>query len=50
MRVVVQRSKEASVSVDNKVVGKIDHGMVILVGFTYNDTIEDIDYMINKII
>lgn len=50
MRIVVQRSKEASVSVDNKVVGKIDHGMVILVGFTYNDTIEDIDYMINKVI
>ncbi len=50
MRIVVQRSKEASVSVDNKIVGKIDHGMVILVGFTYNDTIEDIDYMINKVI
>ena len=50
MRIVVQRSKEASVSVDDKVVGKIDHGMVILVGFTYNDTIEDIDYMINKVI
>ena len=50
MRIVVQRSKEASVEVDNKIVGKIDHGMVILVGFTYNDTIEDIDYMINKVI
>lgn len=50
MRIVVQRSKEASVSVDDKIVGKIDHGMVILVGFTYNDTIEDIDYMINKVI
>ena len=50
MRIVVQRSKEASVKVDDKVVGKIDHGMVILVGFTYNDTIEDIDYMINKVI
>ena len=50
MRIVVQRCKDASVSVDDKIVGKIDHGMVILVGFTYNDTIEDIDYMINKVI
>nr|MBP3258891.1 D-tyrosyl-tRNA(Tyr) deacylase [Bacilli bacterium] len=50
MKVVIQRSLEAKVSVDGKTVGQIDKGMVILVGFTYNDTIEDIDYMINKII
>ena len=50
MKIVIQRSKEASVTVDNEVIGQIEKGMVILVGFTYNDTIEDIDYMINKII
>ena len=50
MRIVVQRSKESSVSVDGKIVGQIKSGMVILVGFTYNDTIEDIDYMVNKIV
>ena len=50
MKVVIQRSLDAKVSVDGNVVGQIDRGMVILVGFTYNDTIEDIDYMINKII
>lgn len=50
MRVLVQRSKEASVSVDNKIVGQIKKGMVILVGFTYNDTVEEIDYLINKLI
>lgn len=49
MRIVIQRSLEANVKVDNKIVGQIEKGMVILVGFTYNDTIEDIDYMINKI-
>ena len=37
MRVVVQRSKESSVSVDKKIVGKINHGFVLLVGFTYGD-------------
>lgn len=50
MRIIVQRSKEASVKVNNEIVGQIDHGMVILVGFTYNDSIDDIDYMINKIL
>ena len=50
MKVVIQRSLDAKVSVDGNVVGQIDRGMVILVGFTYNDTIEDIDYMINKVI
>lgn len=50
MRVVVQRSKEASVRVDNKVVGKIDNGLVILVGFTEGDNELIIDKMINKVI
>ena len=34
MKIVVQRSKKSSVSVDEKVVGKIDKGLVLLVGFT----------------
>lgn len=50
MRTVIQRSLESSVSVDNKIVGKIDKGLVILVGFTHTDTIDDIKYMTNKII
>ena len=50
MKVLVQRSLESSVSVDNKVVGKIDSGLVLLVGFTNSDTEYDIDYMINKVI
>ena len=50
MRVVVQRSKEASVTVDNKIVGKIDRGMVLLVGFTEGDDSNTIDYMIDKIL
>ena len=50
MRVLVQRCDSASVSVDNKIVGSIDKGMMILVGFTGNDTSENIDYMIDKIL
>lgn len=50
MRVLVQRSKESFVKVEEKVVGKIKKGIVILVGFTHDDTEEDIDYMIHKIL
>lgn len=50
MKVIVQRSLNSSVSVNNKVVGKIDYGFVLLVGFKDTDTIEDVNTMINKII
>ena len=49
MRVVVQRVNKSSVSVENKIVGKIDKGFTLLVGFTQGDTIEDIKYMVKKI-
>ena len=49
MRVIVQRVKEASVSVDNKVLGKIKDGFMLLVGFTHTDTFENIDSMVKKI-
>lgn len=50
MRVVVQRSLKSSVSINDKIVGKINKGLVLLVGFTEGDTNEDIDYLVNKII
>lgn len=50
MRVVVQRCMKASVSVENKIVGKIDKGLMLLVGFTYGDTEKEIDYMVDKIV
>ena len=50
MRVLVQRSGEASVVVDSKVVGHISDGMVILVGFTEGDNLDTIKYIVNKII
>ena len=50
MKVVVQRCDASSVSVNDKVVGKIDKGMMILVGFTDTDTSKEIDYMVDKVI
>lgn len=50
MKVVVQRSKKSSVEVDNVVVGGIDKGLVVLVGFTHGDDIHDIEYLVDKII
>lgn len=50
MRVVVQRVSKACVSVNNKVVGSIDEGLMLLVGFTQDDTLNNIDYMVNKVL
>ena len=50
MRVLVQRSGKSSVVVDNKTIGKIDKGLVILVGFTEGDTIDNIKYLVNKVV
>ncbi len=49
MRVVVQRVQNAKVEVDKKEVGKIDKGLLLLVGFTLDDSEKEIDWMVNKI-
>lgn len=50
MRVLVQRSGKASVSVDNKVIGHIDGGLVLLVGFTASDTLKEVEYLAKKVV
>ncbi len=50
MKVVVQRSLKSSVSIDDKVVGSIDKGLVVLVGFTDGDSEDNIDYIVKKIV
>ena len=50
MRIIVQRSLNSNVIVENKIVGSIDKGLVLLVGFTHKDTSKDIDYMIRKVL
>ena len=50
MKVIIQRCSKASVSVDGKIIGKINKGMVLLVGFTHQDSSKEIDYMVDKIV
>jgi len=50
MRVILQRVKKASVSVNKSKISEIEKGLLVLVGFTSNDTILDIEYIINKVI
>ncbi len=49
MRVVLQRSKAAQVTVSGETVGRIDHGLVLLVGIADGDTEEDARYLADKI-
>ncbi|MBR4261071.1 MAG: D-aminoacyl-tRNA deacylase, partial [Clostridia bacterium] len=50
MRFVIQRVKDASVKVDNKVTGKIENGFLVLIGITQNDTKEIADILTNKML
>lgn len=50
MRVVLQRVSHASVTVEEKVIGKIQRGFLLLVGVTHDDTMEDMEYLVRKIV
>lgn len=50
MRVVIQRVNNASVTINDSVHAAIKHGLLILVGITYNDTQDDINWLVGKII
>jgi len=50
MRIVAQRSKEASVTINGEIQGAIEHGMVILLGIEHDDDTSDADWLIQKII
>ncbi|KHE67560.1 D-aminoacyl-tRNA deacylase [Halobacillus sp. BBL2006] len=49
MKAIVQRAMDASVEVENKTVGAIKHGLVVLLGVTHEDTEEDARYLAKKI-
>ncbi|EPD54321.1 D-tyrosyl-tRNA(Tyr) deacylase [Paenisporosarcina sp. HGH0030] len=49
MKVVLQRSLEAKVTVNGEVTGQIDKGLVLLVGITHEDTEEDVRYVAEKV-
>ena len=50
MSVLVQKSLNSSVTVGGKIVGSIDRGLVLLIGFTNDDNSDTIDYMIKKVL
>ncbi|MGD9569283.1 MAG: D-aminoacyl-tRNA deacylase [Sedimentibacter sp.] len=49
MRGVVQRVRHANVSVDNKIIGNINHGILLLLGVEDTDDEKDLEYMCDKI-
>lgn len=49
MKLVVQRVTRASVEVDGEITGKIDEGLMVLVGFGQNDTTKEADYLARKL-
>ena len=49
MRAVVQRVSQASVTIEDQIIGEIDRGFMILLGIHEEDTQEDADYLIRKI-
>lgn len=50
MRAVIQRVSRAQCSVDNKITGQIENGLLILIGIEEEDTIEDMKWMAQKFI
>ncbi|RRK10047.1 D-tyrosyl-tRNA(Tyr) deacylase [Lactiplantibacillus garii] len=50
MRVVLQRSRQATVTIDGELRGQIDHGFVLLVGFRDGDGQPELDYLVHKIL
>ena len=50
MKVVIQRVNEASVSIDGQIAGSIQKGLMVLLGIETTDTMEDVDWLSNKIV
>lgn len=50
MRIVIQRVSEASVVIEQKIVAKINQGLLVLVGIEEEDNLEDINWLVSKII
>ena len=49
MRAVIQRVKKSSVTVNDKIIGKIGNGLLVLLGVSREDEIKDADYLADKI-
>lgn len=49
VRVIVQRTTQAKVTVDGNVTGQIEHGLMLLVGLTHEDGLKDLEYCVKKV-
>ena len=49
MKIVIQRVSKAKVEVENKIVGEIKKGFLVLFGITHEDTKEEADYLVKKL-
>jgi len=50
MKVVIQRVKSSKVEVNNKIIGQIDHGILVLIGIAVDDKNTDVEWISNKVI
>ena len=50
MKVVIQRVKSSNVEVKNKIIGQIDHGILVLIGIAANDDKTDVEWISNKVL
>jgi len=50
MKVVIQRVKSSKVEVNNKIIGQIDHGILVLIGVAVNDKKTDAEWISNKVL
>ena len=50
MKVVIQRVKESSVEIDNKIKAEIGKGLLILIGISQDDSKTDVEWLVNKVL
>ena len=50
MRIVIQKVKKASVTVEGKRISEIENGLLVLLGIENEDTVEDISYLVKKMV
>ena len=50
MKAVIQRVKKSSVTIDNEIVASIQNGLLVLLGIVNDDSEEDINWLVNKIV
>jgi len=50
MKVVIQRVKSSKVEVNNKIIGQIDHGILVLIGIAVDDKNTDVEWISNKVL